>query len=52
VSIGNDHGSTVSGRYHAPFAFSGTLHDVTVQLPGGRDPEADDAMAKREWAQQ
>lgn len=31
-SIGYDHGSAVSGRYQAPFAFQGTLHEVCVDL--------------------
>ena len=32
TSIGRDHGSAVSDRYAAPFPFSGTLHDVQIQL--------------------
>lgn len=44
-----DHGSAVSPRHDAPFTFSGTLHDVTGQLPGGRDPHSDEAMAEIEW---
>jgi arylsulfatase len=52
VSVGEDHGSAVSARYSAPFAFIGTLHDVTIQLPDGRDPSHDDATAKREWSRQ
>ncbi|HCV34742.1 MAG TPA: sulfatase [Acidimicrobiaceae bacterium] len=35
-SIGYDHGSAVSGRYRAPFAFTGTLHEVVIQLPQRR----------------
>jgi arylsulfatase len=30
-SVGYDHGSAVSGRYRAPFAFGGTLHEVVIQ---------------------
>ncbi|MGI9612625.1 MAG: arylsulfatase [Acidimicrobiales bacterium] len=52
ASVGMDHGSAVSARYAAPFTFTGTLHDVTVQLPGGRDPQSDDAMAESEWSRQ
>ena len=52
ASVGEDHGSAVSARYTAPFAFTGTLHDVTIQLPGGRDPKSDEAMAEREWSRQ
>lgn len=29
-SIGYDHGSPVSERYEAPFAFTGTLHEVVI----------------------
>ena len=32
ASIGRDHGSAVSDRYAAPFAFSGSLHTVEIQL--------------------
>ncbi|MDP2293633.1 MAG: arylsulfatase [Actinomycetota bacterium] len=30
-SVGYDHGSPVSARYAAPFAFTGTLHEVVIQ---------------------
>ncbi|MED5221091.1 MAG: arylsulfatase [Actinomycetota bacterium] len=40
-SIGHDHGSAVSGRYQAPFAFTGTLHEVVIQLPQRRARGAD-----------
>jgi arylsulfatase len=30
-SVGYDHGSPVSSRYRAPFAFTGTLHEVVIQ---------------------
>jgi arylsulfatase len=52
ASVGEDHGSAVSAQYSAPFAFTGTLHDVTIQLPGGRDPSSDEATAQREWSRQ
>ena len=32
ASVGFDHGSPVSPRYTAPFAFSGTLHEVEIEL--------------------
>jgi arylsulfatase len=32
ASVGFDHGSPVSARYTAPFAFSGTLHEVEIEL--------------------
>jgi len=35
-SIGYDHGSAVSTRYRAPFAFSGTLHEVVIELVARR----------------
>ena len=45
-SVGMDHGSAVSARYEAPFAFTGTLHEVTIQLPQRRS-DADAAAAAR-----
>ena len=36
----------------SPFTFTGTLHEVTVQLPGGRDASVDGATAKSEWSRQ
>ena len=32
MAIGRDHGSAVSPRYEAPFAFSGVLHEVEIRL--------------------
>ena len=45
-SVGFDHGSAVSDLYAAPFQFSGTLHEVTIQLParGSADRSADAAI--------
>jgi arylsulfatase len=40
-SIGSDHGSAVSTRYRAPFAFSGTLHEVIIELLSRADVEAE-----------
>ena len=31
ASVGEDYGSGVSNRYAAPFAFTGTLHEVVIQ---------------------
>ena len=42
ASIGVDHGSAVSERYDAPFAFQGTLERLDVQLV---TPRPDDAAA-------
>ncbi|MFQ5382023.1 MAG: sulfatase/phosphatase domain-containing protein, partial [Dehalococcoidia bacterium] len=42
ASVGYDHGSAVSERYEAPFAFTGTLHEVVIELPA---PAADDAAS-------
>ncbi|MDG1266678.1 MAG: arylsulfatase, partial [Ilumatobacter sp.] len=52
ISVGEDHRSAVSTRYSAPFAYSGTLHDVTVQLPGALDPDADEVVAAEEFSRQ
>ncbi|MFP5487649.1 MAG: arylsulfatase, partial [Acidimicrobiia bacterium] len=46
ASVGYDHGSPVSTRYTAPFPFTGTLHEVVIQLPQKRDA-ADVAAAQR-----
>jgi arylsulfatase len=49
-SIGYDHGSPVSARYGGPFPFSGTLHEVVVQLiarAGADGLEPDDAGGAR-----
>ncbi len=47
-SVGFDHGSAVSERYESPFAFSGTLHDVSVQLPVRRATETKSEAAVNE----
>lgn len=50
-SIGYDSGSPVSRRYEGPFPFSGTLHEVEIQLgaPGRGTAEA---LARAEMARQ
>ena len=55
-SIGFDHGSPVSPRYQAPFAFTGVLHEVVIQANPERFPgehaEADEATARAEMNRQ
>jgi arylsulfatase A-like enzyme len=51
-SIGRDHGSPVSPRYRAPFPFTGTLHEVAIQLVSGRSPGADEAATRAGMARQ
>ncbi|MDJ0768984.1 MAG: arylsulfatase [Ilumatobacter sp.] len=41
ASVGYDNGSPVSQRYRAPFAFSGTLHEVVIELRSRQDLEAE-----------
>jgi len=51
ASIGEDYGLAVSERYEAPFAFSGTLHEVDIEL--GRSSNALlAAQARAEMARQ
>ena len=51
-SIGEDHGSAVSARYKAPFAYTGTLHEVAVQLPQRSSRSQQTANATSEMARQ
>jgi len=51
-SVGYDHGSPVSARYEAPFAFEGTLHEVVIQLLSRKDVEAQRAEAAAEMSRQ
>ena len=51
-SIGEDHGSPVSTRYPAPFAFTGVLHEIEIQLLSREDAEARDAIARAEMSRQ
>jgi arylsulfatase len=37
ASIGHDHGSAVSPRYRAPFPFTGTVHEIEIQVAAARD---------------
>jgi arylsulfatase len=51
-SIAYDHGSAVSNRYEAPFAFTGTLHEIVIQLLSPQDLEARAAEAAAEMSRQ
>jgi len=51
-SIGHDHGSAVSPRYAAPFAFQGTLHELVIQLAEGRQPGLIEVEARAEMSRQ
>ena len=51
-SIGEDHGSAVSARYQAPFAFTGTLREVVIQLPQRSSRAEQEAKATGEMARQ
>ncbi len=52
TSIGYDHGSAVSQRYTGPFPFTGTLHDVTIQLLTREEADALAARAAAEMSRQ
>lgn len=52
TSIGYDHGSAVSPRYRGPFPYSGTLHEVTVQLVGRPAAGTDDVAARAGMSRQ
>ena len=51
-SVGYDHGSPVSTRYEAPFPFSGTLHEVSIQILNRAEADAQAAEAKAEMSRQ
>jgi arylsulfatase A-like enzyme len=51
-SIGTDHGSAVSDRYRAPFAFTGELRELVVQLSPERFADAEAATAGAEMSRQ
>lgn len=52
TSIGADAGSAVSRRYEAPFAFSGVLHEVAIELVSPPAPGTDEAAQRAELARQ
>ena len=51
-SIGYDHGSAVSPRYRAPFAFTGTLHEIVIEVAQPRASGAAEAEARAEMSRQ
>ena len=51
-SVGMDHGGAVSSRYRAPFAFTGALHDLTIELPRRDDQASTQAAAASEMGRQ
>ncbi len=51
-SVGRDHGSAVSDRYRAPFAFTGTLVEVAIELPPRANRSANAAEAAAQMARQ
>lgn len=52
ASVGYNHGSAVSERYEAPFAFTGRLHEVEIRLVSKQDPEAAEVEARAEMSRQ
>ncbi|MBV9952023.1 MAG: arylsulfatase [Acidimicrobiia bacterium] len=52
ASVGYDHGSAVSPRYAAPFPFTGTLHEVEIQLLTKPADGTAEAEARTEMARQ
>ncbi len=51
-SIAYDHGSAVSTRYEAPFAFTGKLHEIEIQLVARAAPGTAEAEAGAEMSRQ
>ncbi|HEX7354922.1 MAG TPA: arylsulfatase, partial [Mycobacteriales bacterium] len=47
ASVGYDHGSAVSPRYRSPYPFTGTLHEIEIQLV--HPPAADTAEAEQRY---
>ncbi|UDY36578.1 arylsulfatase [Dermatobacter hominis] len=52
ASIGRDHGSAVSQRYTGPFPFTGTLHELAIQVSPGRYPDVESAEAAEALSRQ
>jgi arylsulfatase len=44
LECGRDSGSGVTTEYNTPFNFTGTIHDVVVDLSGGLIVDADARM--------
>ena len=51
-SIGSDHGSQVSTQYNGSFPFTGTLHEVAIQLLSREASGTKEAIARTENARQ
>ncbi len=51
-SVGYDHGSPVSERYDAPYAFTGDLHEVVIRVPERRSDAEKKAAAESEMSRQ
>ena len=51
-SIGSDHGSQVSNCYNGAFPFSGTLHEIAIQLLSREASGTKEAIARTENARQ
>ncbi len=51
-SIGFDHGSAVSPRYTAPYAYTGSIHEIVIQSSPERFADVADADARAENARQ
>ena len=51
-SIGSDHGSQVSTQYNGAFSFTGTLHEVAIQLLSREASGTKEAIARAENARQ
>ena len=51
-SVGFDHGSPVSTRYPGPFPFTGTLHEVVIQVSPDRFGDTAATTARAEMSRQ
>jgi arylsulfatase len=51
-SIGYDHGSAVSPRYRAPYPFTGTLHDLVIEVAQVGARGSAEAEARAETSRQ
>jgi arylsulfatase len=51
ASLGHDHGSPISPRYRGPYPFTGTLHEVEINL-GARSSAETATMARTEMSRQ
>ena len=44
VACGFDHGSPITKHYQVPFEFTGTIHQVSVKIPDGKQKDAEAEM--------